>query len=324
LHYGQQTVRANHALLLLVLVLAGVWVSLYTNSFPLVGNLLGLSGVLAVIPAFVGLLPEAQRKGYLVQINKALFESRSATTLYMAALVGIFTLFLSAKPLEIQYQASGPTRNMEISFPDERVQVLRIFPLTEKRVPVWSAPWDTPHITVSSPGLPTVGVDVSYFEKELAVPDGHWQRPVILVLPSVEDLSDVVEKRMSLQVTVSGTTNKTQTIPNYAGWALWLGTDQSLEVPRSLQNQLETLERNVILAMAGDTATERLKLASTVFNWSRPALSEIAILSPADLVTVSLMSRGNNCVMGETEIRVDSVARYPLVKEIVYDGRCRD
>jgi len=317
-------VNANHALALLVLVLAGAWIALYTNHFPVVGNLLGLSGVLAVIPAFVGLLPEAQRQGYLALVNRGLFGNRAATMVYLAALVGVFALFLGARPLEIEYLESGPTRTVSITYSDDDQDSIRISPLSEARLPVWSAPWSTPRVRVSSPGLPSREVDVSYLDKELAVPDDLWQEPVVLILPAVENLASIEEKKMSLEISVTGDTGEPITIPGYAGGAMWLGTDQPLEIPGTLGRQLETMERNVVLAMAGRSAEQRLKLASIVFNWSRPALSGIARLSPNDVVFVRLRARGNNCVMGETEIRLDGIAGYPHIEELRYDGECLD
>jgi hypothetical protein len=319
-------VGSNHLLALLVLLLTAVWLVLFTDYFPLVGNLLGLTGVLAVIPALSGLLPDDYRDRYRKLINKGLFGNRVATLVYVVALVSIFGLFLGAKPFELEYQESGPTRKIEIMFADGSARTVRLSPLSARRFPVWGLPWETPVARVRTSGLPNRLVPVRYFETELAVPDDLWGEPVVLVLPAIADLPDIASRGMTLELRAEGPDPKSARvirIEAYTGWAIWLGTGEPLETPASLRARLQTMERNVVMAMADESSKDRLKLASTVFRWSEPMLSGITRLLPSDKVTVTLKSRGSGCVMGESAVQLGQVTRFPVVKEIRYDHTCR-
>ena len=175
---------------------------------------------------------------------------------FVAVIVGLGTTFCcnvapyGAFRLEVADPAVAGGR-VFLSRPGESHGAARRLPASGAfNLPVLAGDW-----VVKVEGYPALFASVHSFERqEISVPD-HFLRRVVLLLPGLDELTNWERRVVELTVLYN---DEPWVIPDYSGFALWLGCGEDVAIPDSISNELRRLL---------ESSTDRLRHTS---KWMRP------------------------------------------------------
>lgn len=235
-------------LLLSILIGASLWVYYFTNWFPLFGSVLGLGGVLIVVPALRGLMAESRRMAYASLVDRILFQKPGTARLYLVLLlIGLVFGIVFVQPLSI----SAPTgaQPMEIRVilvsanGDERLHLARLEPGSTQAMPLWQPFVGGPReIRVVADGLPRINRRIGSFDwLRLSLPGDFWSRPVVLLRAEPGLIRDLQNLKPILKIEhqpKDGTATECIVEERYLGEPVWLGGGEDMiNVSESMRRQ---------------------------------------------------------------------------------------
>jgi hypothetical protein len=230
-------------------VAISAWMLYYTEWFPAIGGLLALGGVVSWLAFVSRILSDERMKGLQGWADRAILCSRiTLTVLVLLTVAGLVTAsFLGAVQVEsVRESADRFLRVDPADSPPGGDVRLRAGHAVRKLV--WTSWWKPTAWRVKVSGYPDEVVTVRPWRREsLSVP-ASFQRPVVLLRPTV-DLFDAVHnspRRISVRVTFpkgpssSRTPREFRTQPDgqplkFDGRSLWIGCDEDVDIPLRLE-----------------------------------------------------------------------------------------
>ncbi|MGH9347639.1 MAG: hypothetical protein ACRD26_10275, partial [Vicinamibacterales bacterium] len=222
----------NLALWLLLGVLVSAWCLYYTDWFPAVLGLFGLTGIFAWAAFLANLLREERKKEFQEAFERALMRQRSLA--WLAIVFAALLAFAAGHgSLQVEsYEAGGP-RGIRITKPGDVSSAQRavLKPLsTHKQLLAASwfrSSWPGPreyHVKVS--GLPPRLVEINLLRRTPLVVPSSFLRPVLLVRPSANLAAAASGSAGPLKLVVSVRRKNSPTeerfrIEEYRGNAVW-------------------------------------------------------------------------------------------------------
>jgi hypothetical protein len=226
-------VWANFVMLVILGTAVLAWIHRYTESFGMIGGLLGLGGVLAWA-AFLTNVVGRDTKARMQAGFEGLVLGRERGWLVMVALLGV--LFLVAGRFgAVRLDSRGdPTPRLAwatpAATPSEPVEGGTPLPGGGRvNLLVGVPPFGSGTFRVKVRGLPALVTSVSAFERRtFAVPEAFLQRPVLLLRPTLVESTSLRNNPLPLVISRDGTEWK---IDRYAGQAVWLGCESDVGIP---------------------------------------------------------------------------------------------
>ncbi len=238
---------------LVAILLAGVsfcaWILYYTEWFPAIGGLLALGGVLSWLAFVSRVLPNHRLEALQTWADRAILCSRTTlAVLVLLAAAGLaFASFLGT--VQVESVRESADRFLLVhpadSPPGEEVRLRagEVF-----RGPVWTSFWSPAALRVKVSGYPDELVTVRPWRREMLSVPASFERPVVLLRPTV-DLFDLVHnspRRLSVRVTFPGGRPHSRppreflTEPDgkplqFDGRSLWVGCDEDVDIPLRLE-----------------------------------------------------------------------------------------
>jgi len=229
---------AHVPLLLANLIAASVWIYLFTDWFPVFGSVLGLGGVLVVVPALQGLMAEARRKAYAGLLDRLLFQDPGTARAYLLLLVaGVGAGFVLAQPLRITAAAGADPIEIRLTLVstsgEERLRRIRLQPGSTEALPLWQTFFGgTREVRVAAAGLPGLTRPIGSFDwPRLALPGDLWSRPVLLLRPEPGAVEALQLIGGSLQIVRRRGDRLLDECPlpdKYLGEPVWIGGGQEV------------------------------------------------------------------------------------------------
>ena len=205
-------ITSHFPLLLAVLIAASIWIYVFTSWFPIFGSILGLGGVLMVVPALQGLMGEERRRAYAAWIDDLLFQKQVSAQVYIVLLLaGLFFGFVVFQPFTLTNQLLDKTLPVQVGFsanasalpPTKRALIApgKSFSLPIAQPLFGGAKF----VWVSSPGYPQIRKKVNGFGwPSMSLPQDLWQQPVLLMRPSPALLPKLEETLPKFSITING------------------------------------------------------------------------------------------------------------------------
>ncbi len=312
------SITSHVPLLLVILVAVSTWIYIFTNWYPLFGSVLGLGGVLVVVPALSGLMSEDRRKAYSGLVDRILFQKPLMAKFYLLALVVGLTLgFAALQPLRITNESRTSPVDAVLTITGSDGQSLgkriRIEPggtfAASLKQPLLGG---TVQFELAAQGLPSIQHNVDNFSwPAISVPTDLWQQPVLLLRAEPALLSALRSFMPRLEVEVVGADGNTRSCiihERYLGEPVWLGGGKGKLAVSDTTIQRWLLEFRMALARDSEIKANEMIMTSTL----RPDC--IMRLAAADSVSWKIVSRGSGRLIsaGKTEIALSDT--YP--KEI--------
>jgi hypothetical protein len=232
-------VVANCSLLLFAGVGFCFWTIRYTDWFPVIGGLLGLTGAFAWIGVFSNLVTDERKAALQAWIDSRLLQSWTTCAGLLLIGIGFFT-FVAARngTLVVDASADDVARNITITpaTSGETIAEFGSAPGTESIALLPTGLFTAKEYDLTARGLPSIRVKVRPLKREeVKLPNGPMTAPVILVRPTSTLSGISVTGEHALVVTADG--KDFGRIDNYLGTAVWIGATRDVAIPR------ETLDR---------------------------------------------------------------------------------
>jgi hypothetical protein len=314
---------------LLALVTTGVlacgWLLYYTDSFEVVGGLLGLGGLFAWVAFVLGLLTDS-RKEALQTLFEAQVLLRWRTLLMCgAALVGLAVLTAMSGTVVLDAEADAA---------DHMVSVQRVGVAgspSESRLPARSArrlwfliPPGATKVRIKVTGLPQLETEVHPpFRTNLSVPSTFLTRPLLLVRPGPLLSGSFARTPEDYDLHVS-LANRTTVLRKYGGQTVWIGADDDVPIPAAfLQRWRETLMIATALEPAGegDSMTRRQAAVDLALaRWATPrSVFADAVLAPGQEATIEIRYVTDKHVVAQMKAVVRPASTGDAVQEVVLE-----
>ncbi|MDD9908973.1 MAG: hypothetical protein OXR62_04700 [Ahrensia sp.] len=318
-------------LLLAILVGVSLWVYLYTDYFPVFGSVIGLSGVLVVVPAMRGLMSDERQQAYRAYFDRLLFQSRVTAKLYVVCLIAIAVIgFGVFKPLRFTNVGSAQAISLQYRFaeddgPKGPWTSLRLLPgqtaSSALKRPFFGGP---DSLEIKANGLPQFRSSLPVFNwPAITLPGDAWQEPVVLLRADAALMSMLRRRRPLLSVEHSsfdGSGNGTCREPSpWFGEPVWIGGGGgSLSVPGSIR---ESWQQERALSSLRNAEQAMTLLAAGVArrpDCADPATVPVRLL-PNDRLKVTITT-GNGDIVAQLEIAVGEDEQFPREVTVRADG----
>lgn len=320
---SQDTLTGHVPLLLSILIGASVWIYLFTDYFPGFGSIIGISGVLAVVPAMRGLMTRQRQKAYTDYLDTALFQSSRSAKVYIVSLLAIAIVgFGVFKPVRFYNGAVDPLISVSYrSVFDNGVagpwQSMRLQPGQTKREPIRRSLFGGPvRLEVRASGLPRFNRDIRGFGwPKITLPADGWLEPVLILRPDAE-LMSVLRNRLprltfSLRRANDSTSSICQEDKTWFGAPVIIGGGEGIitipkKLKRAWQNEhafatLQNSQRGLTLLNSG--VTRRLDCND---NANRPT----ELLSTDEIMFK--VTTGNGDLVSKGSVKIDAIGPFPM------------
>jgi hypothetical protein len=293
----QRIFVTNLGLILLFAVGFFGWFFFYTESFIIVAVLGSLGSVCTALASVLHLLPEDRLKEMRSLIATVLEQNQTSILLASLFLVAsIFSgLFLGTIQVESSSRVSSD-QDLYMYRVGSKPRNLNVLPAGRyRRTVLWTTWWSPCQYIVKVSGYPDRLVTLLPLSRiDLRFPSS-FQRPVVLIRPSGSLWSSIRYNPSKLVVTVNRRTGtKTWTVDNYIGQAFWIGCDEDIEIPQSLQNSWKR------------EFTDSYKVTDLPDDWLRPeTLGDARIeLTGGEIVQAEILSTdGHQLAKGKVSVR---------------------
>ncbi|MCY6381718.1 hypothetical protein [Hoeflea prorocentri] len=318
----ENTLSSHVPLLLAILIGLSLWIYLYTEFFPVFGSIVGLGGVLVVVPAMKGLMAKERQEAYASYFDQMLFQSHLTAKIYVACLlVIVFVGFVMLQPARF-YNASLD-RPIEVSYRSvssngEGGEWASVYlqPRQTKPMPLLRPVFGGPAaLDVKASGLPRFRRQVSGLSwPTITLPSAAWREPVIILRPDADLMAQLNVRlpRLTLELRRAGEDALVcEESEPWFGSPIWIGGgEDTLAVP----SRLATLWRNEH-ALASLRGTERgLSLLTSGIS-RRLACADIAErpvrLLPSDELHFRIVA-GNGDAVSEGTITINGDEPFPM------------
>lgn len=311
-------ISSHVPLLLAIMVSASVWIALYTDFFPVFGSILGLGGVLVVVPALHGLMKKSRQEAYARYFDDILFQSSWSARIYVAILAFIIVIGFGAyQPVRIHHPVTFPiiTGNHKIGPNDVPFSLVAdsttSFPILQ---PFLGGPRK---IQVSVSSLPTFTVQVEPFQWPRIVPvQQAWVEPVVILRPSAEGAAMLTQRQPRLLLTFRREGKKDliacKINARWLGRPIWLGGGTGVIAPPDSLRQSWLAEDAVARRRAGNEG-EGLGLVTAGY-YQRPSCQDGVMvpdhLKAGDQIGYRLVNQAEELIV-EGTYHVPNLEIYP-------------
>jgi hypothetical protein len=237
----------NLITLLILGVALSFWTLYYTESFPVVGGLLGLTGVFAWIGFVANMLTGERKKAMQGWLDQRVLQSNVPWVLSLLVLGG-FAGAVAARSgsLVIDSRADDVVRLVSV----RRAQSgggtdgalrLNVAPRSENRSLLWTRWLQPTRYRVTAAGLPDVYVDILPARRtRLTLPDAAFSAPVVLVRADVDVYSMLEGAEFRLQVMRNE--HPLGVLAPYDGHSVWIGAGPDVAIPQHLNSRWRAQE----------------------------------------------------------------------------------
>lgn len=308
----------NLITLLVLGVALSFWTLYYTDVFPVVGGLLGLTGVFAWIGFMANMLTGERKKAMQGWFDQRVLQSH-LPWLFALTLLGGFVGAIVARSGTLIIDSRTDDVVRMVSMRDARsgggadgVFKRSQAPRSQSRTLLWTG-WLRPaRYRISAAGLPDVYVDIQPARRtELTLPDSGFSAPVVLVRADA-GLSGIIEGG-EFMLAVSRNGKPLGTVSPYRGHTVWVGAGRDVAIPQHLIMRW----REEIAAEATDTV---------LAIWTVPeALAGEVPLDFGDRLRSAVVRTSDKLEVGaacRTVMAPASRVEYPQELVIHANGKC--
>jgi hypothetical protein len=304
---------------LIVLLCAGVafcfWTIYYTDWFPVIGGLLGLSGAFAWVGFMANVIADERKEAFQRWLDERVLQAHWP---WLIVGLGLFAfasgVMARSGALIVDSRGDEVSRTITVRPAAGGVETTQFksAPPAEQSTLLWTGFLEPRDYAVSAAGFPTVVVTARPLRRErFSLPGDAIAAPVVLVRPD-PTLSGITSNgEYDLLVDVNGTAAARLT--DYRGTSVWIGTGRDVTVPR---HAIDRWRSEQIAEEAYDAVMRR---------WTTPNAVPSVTMAHGNVLRVALVSPQTNVVLAEACRNVtppDSYFEYPLELEIHEHGRC--
>ena len=227
-----------------VLLVAGVgfcfWTIYYTDWFPVIGGLLGLTGAFAWIGVLGNLITEHRKTALQDWVDRELLQTWTPCVAVGAAGCAFF-LLIAARTGAVVADATADevARTVTITavpHTSEPAAELSSSPGTSSSALLRTGLFSAKDYEVVAGGLPGIRVTVRSFQRHrLKLPNDPMTAPVILLRPDSTLSGMSIVGKHALEVTVDG--KKFGRIDSYRGTTVWVGATRDVAIPRETSDR---------------------------------------------------------------------------------------
>lgn len=226
----------NLVTLLVLGVVLSFWTLYYTEAFPVVGGLLGLTGVFAWIGFVTNILVDERKKAMRQWFDQRVLQSNLPWIFSLIVLVA-FSAGVVARTgtLIIDSRADDMARMVAVrpalsGGGSDIARKFSVAPRSQGRELVQTGWLRATRYRVSASGLPDVFVDVTPARRvHVALPDAGLSAPVVLVRPDAVLSGIAAGAQFTLEV--SRNDKPFGTIAEYRGNTVWVGAGRDVAIP---------------------------------------------------------------------------------------------
>lgn len=307
---------------LITLLVLGVslsfWTLYYTEAFPVVGGLLGLTGVFAWIGFVANILVDERKKGLRNWFDQRVLQSHLPWVVSILVL-GAFGASVVARTgtLIIDSRADDMARMVTVRAAlsgggSDGAQKFSVAPRSQGRELLRTGWLQSTRYRISASGLPDVYVDVQPARRvRIALPDAGLSAPVVLVRPDAGLSGIVAAAGFALEVSRNG--KPFGTIAEFHGSTVWIGAGRDVAIPE----QSIARWRTETAANAADRVLSRWRSPEALPGDTALSFGDklrAAIVDPADGRQIAAACR--------TVVMPASRAEYPQELVIHVDTQC--
>lgn len=237
----------NLAILLLLTVGSSFWLLYYSELFPVVGGLLGLTGAFAWLGFLSNLLQAPLKAELQALFARICLDNFTVTGVYVLAAMAMTGLWLTHGAILVDTLGEDSPRVVTLSaLADDgtarQLDRIAIQPGTARKILVYTG-LGARQFVLKPEGLPQATVRVGGAERQqLLAPNSFFETPVILVRPRVEVGATARNGGYDLAVNVNG--KPVDTVVDYDGGTVWVGTRDAAVPRRRIEEwRLELLEK---------------------------------------------------------------------------------
>lgn len=236
----------------IVLLVAGVafcfWTLYYTDWFPVIGGILGLTGAFAWVGVFSNLIKDDRKDALQNWFDQHVLQTWTPFFIVVVALIAFF-FGVVARTGAVVVDAGGDdiARNISIlSVPEsgpsesgEPAAELSSSPGTDASTLLPTGLFASRPYDVIAEGLPRIRVTVHAFERRrVKLPNDPMTAPVLLLRPNPGLSGMTVAENFKLEIKVDG--QPFGHIDDYNGTSVWIGATRDVAIPRETQDRWRT------------------------------------------------------------------------------------
>ena len=313
---------ANLTALVATGVLVCGWLLYHTESFQIVGGLLGLGGVFAWVAFVLGLLTEQRKEQMQALFEDQLLLRRRTMIACGLAVAGLTvltsmsgTIVLDAEAEAVNRVASGARPG--VSEPTTRTRIAahsvrRLWFLT---------PFGGTTLRLKLNGLPGIATELKPpFRTHLSVPSGLFGQPLLLVRLGAVLSGEAAGSPDAYELHLSLDGEMTVLHP-YAGQSVWIGTEDDVPIPVAFVQRWREGITNTLLRSGGtpETLTQRLAAVEPLITrWATPrAVFSDVVLQPDQQATIEFVHRVDKEVLVRTTAVVCPASPGLTIQEVI-------
>jgi len=293
---------SNVGLLIAVGLLLSAWTLYFTDSFPVVGGLLGLGGFFAWI-AFLSDVMRKERKEEMQQRFEEKVLLRHGTWLFAGAVLVLFALWAGGRGTVVVDAAEDSLGRTITITP---VDAAGASPTHQEHLPArQSAKFLVPTrwfsaraYRVKASGLPATVVQAAPFRRlEISVPSSFLARPVVLVTLSPVLSGTIAGAAQVFDVSVLVDGKEAGRLEGYHGESLWIGADSEVAIPQASRDRWR------LDMMKIDASADGLRAFDVALvRWTTTkAVAPDLVLRPGQALAVRVVRRADTFEVGHGE-----------------------
>jgi hypothetical protein len=314
---------ANLFALIATGVLVSGWLLYYTESFEVVGGLIGLGGLFAWAAFVVGLLTDESKEKLQAGFENGVLLRWRTMLLCLVVVVGVGVLTFMSGTVVLDAEVADADRMVSVSTSTSDGTSSRVAAHSVRRLWLFTG-FGATALRVKVDGLP--GLDATLqppFRTHLTVPTAFGGRPLLLVRTTPLQSGSLARApaEFELHVTLAG---KSEMLSAYGGQSVWIGTEDDVPIPANvLQRWRETLTVAAVAAAAGSEASiaPQLSVVELVLaRWSAPrAVFSNAVLRPGQQATVEVRRVADKYVLAQATVVVRPASAREAVQEVILE-----
>jgi hypothetical protein len=304
-------------------VLVSGWLLYYTESFEVVGGLLGLGGLFAWAAFVVGLLTDDSKEKLQAAFENGVLLRWRTMFLCFLVLIGVGVLTFSSATLVLDAEAEDADRMVSVSFGDADAASSRVAAHSVRRMWMFTGFGTTP-LRVKMDGLPGLNATVQPpFRTNLTVPTAFEGRPLLLVRTTPFQSGSLARAPGDFELHVS-LEGKSEMLPAYGGQTVWIGAEDDVPIPtKVLQRWREALTIAAVTAAASSEASITPELSAVelvLARWSAPrAVFSSTTLRPGQQATVEIRRVADKYVLAHATVAVRPARTGDAIQEVILE-----
>jgi hypothetical protein len=299
------------------------WLLYYTESFEVVGGLLGLGGLFAWAAFVAGLLTDDSKEKLQAAFENGVLLRWRTMLVCLVVLAGLAALTFASGTLVLDAEAEDADRMVTVFGGDSAPATSRVAARSVRRLWLFTG-FGATTLRVKVDGLP--GLDAMLqppFRTHLTVPTAFEGRPLLLVRTTPLQSGSLARTPGDFELHVS-LDGKSERLGAYGGQSVWIGTENDVPIPASVvQRWRETLTIAAVTAAASSEAsiTPQLSAVELVLaRWSAPrAVFSTATLRPGQQATVEVRRVADNHVLARATVVVRPTRAEDAIQEVILE-----